>query len=81
MLTVGTYKIYLKSLAKKIHFLTRTTPYMSISKRKLLVGDSFLTSELNYCPLTYMCHSLIIISKINRLHERCLRIIYNDKTS
>ena len=52
MLTVGTYKIYLKSLAKKIHFLTRTTPYMSISKRKMLVDDSFLTSELNYCPLT-----------------------------
>ena len=28
-----------------------------------------------------MCHSLALNSKINRLHERCLRITYNDKTS
>ena len=26
-----------------------------------------------------MCHSHIINKKINRLHERCLRIIYCDK--
>ena len=28
-----------------------------------------------------MCHSRALNNKINRLHERCLRIIYNDKTS
>ena len=28
-----------------------------------------------------MCHSRINNRKMNRLHERCLRIIYNDKTS
>ena len=28
-----------------------------------------------------MCHSRIINKKINRLHERCLRIIYCDKQS
>ena len=28
-----------------------------------------------------MCHSHENINKINRLHERCLRIIYNDKRS
>ena len=28
-----------------------------------------------------MCHSRIINMKINRLHERCLRIIYCDKQS
>ena len=28
-----------------------------------------------------MCHSRTMNSKINRLHERCLRILYNDKTS
>ena len=26
-----------------------------------------------------MCHSRALNNKINRLHERCLRIIYNDK--
>ena len=28
-----------------------------------------------------MYHSRALNNKINRLHERCLRIIYNDKTS
>ena len=28
-----------------------------------------------------MCHSRIINKKINRLHERCLRMIYCDKQS
>ena len=28
-----------------------------------------------------MCHSRINNTKINKLHKRCLRIIYNDKMS
>ena len=28
-----------------------------------------------------MCHSRVLNNKINRYHERCLRVIYNDKTS
>ena len=28
-----------------------------------------------------MCHSRTINIKINHLHERCLRVIYNDKVS
>ena len=28
-----------------------------------------------------MCHSRALNNKINRLHEQCLRITYNDKTS
>ena len=28
-----------------------------------------------------MCHNRPINNKINRLHERCLRIIYNDNKS
>ena len=30
---------------------------------------------------THLCHSSIINKKINRLHERCIRIIYCDKQS
>ena len=28
-----------------------------------------------------MCHNHVTNRKINRLHERCMRIIYNDKQS
>ena len=29
----------------------------------------------------WMCHSREYNNKVNRLHERCLRIIYNNKRS
>ena len=70
----------LKKAGKKVHMLARITPYMSIPNRKLLM-NSFFTSQFNYCPLTWMYHSRTINNKINRLHERCLRIVYSDKTS
>ena len=43
--------------------------------------NAFFKSEFIYCPLTWMCHSRIINKKVNRLHERCLRIVYCDKQS
>ena len=33
------------------------------------------------CLVIWMFHSRALNNKINRLHERCLLIIYNDKTS
>ena len=35
----------------------------------------------SYCPLIWMFHSRIMNNEINRLHERCMRQIYEDKTS
>ena len=43
--------------------------------------NAFLTTQFSYCPLIWMCHSHLNNRKINRFHERCLRIIYNDKQS
>ena len=43
--------------------------------------NAFFNSQFNYCPLIQMCHSRENNNKINRLHERCLIIIYNDKRS
>ena len=65
---------------QKVHVLARIDPYMSIPKRKLIM-NSFFTSQFDYCPLVWMCHSRSMNSKINRLHETCLRIIYSDKSS
>ena len=70
----------LKKVSKKVHMLARITPYMSIPKRKLLM-NSFFTSQFNYCPLTWMCHSRTMTNKIYHLHEKCLPIVYSDKTS
>ena len=53
---------------------------MDISRRKIVM-NAFLRSEFNYCPLIWMCHNRSLNLKINRLHERYLRIIYSDKKS
>ena len=43
--------------------------------------NAFFTSQSSYCPLVWMCRSRANNNKINRLHERCLRIVHNDKQS
>ena len=53
---------------------------MDFAKRRLLV-NAFFYSQFNYCQLVWMCHNRTNNNKINRLHERCLRLIYNDKKS
>ena len=69
-----------KNASRKLHALSRVTPYMSIPKKRMLL-NAFFKSQFNYCPLVWMCHSRTLNNKINRLHERCLRIVYNDKHS
>ena len=65
---------------QKFKALFKVIPYMNIIKRRTLL-KTFFISQLNYCPLTWTYHSRAKNNKINRLHERCLRIIYNDKVS
>ena len=53
---------------------------MDFSKRHLVV-NAFFYSQFNNCQLVWMCHNRTNNSKINRLHERCLRLIDNDNKS
>ena len=53
---------------------------MSIPERKLLM-NSFFISQFSYCLLVWMYQSRLTNNKINRLHEKCLCIVYSDKTS
>ena len=53
---------------------------MSLSKKHTLMNGTS-NSQFNHCPLISICNSRENNSKINRLHERCLRIIHNDKRS
>ena len=40
---------------------------------------TFIESQFNYCPLVWMFHNRTINNKINRLHERALRLVYKDE--
>ena len=69
-----------KKSSRKINALSRITPYMNVSKKRILM-NAFFKSQFSYCPLIWMCHSRANNNKINRLHERCLRIVFPDKQS
>ena len=45
-----------KKASRKISALARVTPFMGLSKRKLLM-NAFFTSQFSYCPLIWMCNS------------------------
>ena len=68
-----------KNVNRKINALARIAPFININKRCILM-KSFFRSQFHYCPI-WMCHSRTNNRKVNRLHEICLRIIYNDKQS
>ena len=53
---------------------------MNVSKQRI-IGKSFIESQFGYCPLIWMLHSRGLNNKINRIHEKALRITYNDKSS
>ena len=70
----------IKIASRKVNALSRIIPFMNIPKRRILM-NSFFTSQFSYCPLVWMFHSRNVNNKINSLHERCLRMVYNDKKS
>ena len=57
----------------------RVSKYLSQEKLRLLL-KSFIEAQFNYCPLIWMCHSRALNNKINKLHERALRVVYKDKS-
>ena len=42
---------------------------------------TFIQSQFNYNPLVWMFHSRTLNNKINRLHERALRLVYKNENS
>ena len=54
--------------------------YMNLSKRKALM-KTFVISQFNYCPLVWMFHSRKLNHRINSIHERALRVTYQDYQS
>ena len=64
--------------AQMLHALARVSHYMNEEKRRLLM-KAFINSQFGYCPLVWMFHSMTLNNRINKIHERALRIVYQDK--
>ena len=63
-----------KKASRKLNAGARIVPYMCIRKRHSLM-NAFFKSQFNYCPLLWMCCNRPLNNKIDRLHERSLRIV------
>ena len=62
-----------KKAGNKLFALSRISTYLGTDKLRLLMR-AFVTSQFQYCPLVWIFHSSKMNNKINRLHERALRI-------
>ena len=58
----------------------RVSKYMNMNKRRTIM-KAFIIAQFGYCPLVWMFHSRTLNSRINKIHERALRIVYNDDQS
>ena len=65
---------------QKLSALSRIAKLLSFNKRRTLF-KAFVESQFKYCPIVWMFHSRRTNNKINRLHERALRIVYDDDVS
>ena len=65
----------------KVTALSRLIRIVSMEKKKILM-NSFIESQFSFCPLVWMfCFSRKLNDRINHIHERGLRIVYDDYTS
>ena len=62
---------------QKLHALARIAKYLSKQTLKTLM-NAFIQSQFKYCSLIWMFHSRTLNNKINRLHERALRIVHKN---
>ena len=65
---------------QKLSALSRMANLLSFNKRRTLF-KTFVEFQFKYCPIVWMFHSRRTNSKINRLHERALSIVYDDDVS
>ena len=63
--------------SRKLHALARISNLMNPQKLRMVV-KAFFESQFSYCPLVWMFHSRTLNNRINKLHERALRLVYKD---
>jgi hypothetical protein len=69
-----------KKANSKLTALIRYSKLLNFEKRRILL-KSFIESQFSYSPLVWMFHDRWLEHKINKLHERALRLVYEDDVS
>ena len=71
-------KLY-KKASLKLHAPSRVSSYLSTDKLKDIL-KAFIASQFGYCLLIWMFHSRALNHRINRIHERALKLVYKNPT-
>ena len=69
-----------KKVGAKVTALSRVVKLLPFYKKRILL-KTFIESQFSFCPLIWMFCSRNMNNKINRIHERALRLVYEDYTS
>ena len=69
-----------RKTGQKLSAVSRISPHLETHKKELLF-KSMVKSQFNYCSLVWMFCSRNANNLINKIQERSLRLITNDKTS
>ena len=66
--------------ARQLNALSRISKFLNLNAKKMIFR-SFIMSNFTYCPLVWHFCGKINNSKIEKIQERALKIVYNDYTS
>ena len=66
-----------QKVSNKLYALSRIAHYMDQAKSRMLM--TFINSQFQYFPLAWMFHNRKLNTKINKLHEPALRIMYRNQ--
>ena len=69
-----------KKVSQKLHILARVSKFISKKKVRVIM-KAFILSLFSYCLLVWICNSRTLNNKVNKLHERALRLVFNDRQS
>ena len=69
-----------KKVSQKVTALARIVKFLPFHRKRLLL-KTFIESQFSYCPLVWMFCTRQMNRKINHIHERALRMVYDDCTS
>ena len=72
--------ILCNKVSQKVSALARVIKFISFNK-KIILLKTFIESQFSYCPIIWMFCSRKMNRKINHIHERALRLVYNDYTT
>ena len=69
-----------KKAARQLNALARISNYLDVPARRIIY-NSFVASNFHYCPLVWHFCGTTNANKLEKIQERCLRIIYKDYES